>query len=76
MESRDRNDQVIDLTQGQEEENSKDSDSDDGDQVTETTEAKSEEGKQPVFHYEIFDRLGRLMSRQGAYGTPHQQLHL
>lgn len=42
----------------------------DGDQVTETEEAQSEEGKQPVFHHEIYDRLVNLMGRQGAYSIP------
>ena len=59
-----------------EEQGSKDEDNEDGDQVTETAEAQSEEGKQPVFHHEIYDRLVRLMSRQGACGTLHQQFHL
>ena len=43
-------------------------DSEEGDQVTETDLARSEEGKQPIFHHEIYDRLVNLMSRQGAYG--------
>ena len=42
----------------------------DGDHVTETEEAQSEEGKQPVFHHEIYDRLVNLMGRQGAYSIP------
>ena len=58
---------------GEEEESSKDEDNNDGDQVTETAEAQSEEGKHTVFHHEIYDRLVRLMTRQGAYGTLHQQ---
>ena len=62
--------------EGEEKESSEDEDNDDGDQVTETAEAQSEEAKQPVFHHEIYDRLVRLMSRQGAYGPLDQQLHL
>lgn len=52
---------MIDLLEGE------DDDSEDGDQVTRTGQAQSERGKQPVFHHEIYDRLVRLMSRQGAY---------
>ena len=48
----------------------------DGDQVTETEEAQSDEGKQPVFHHEIYDRLVNLMSRQGAYSISLQILLL
>lgn len=52
---------MIDLREGE------NGESKDGDQVTRTGVAQSERGKQPVFHYEIYDRLVRLMSRQGAY---------
>lgn len=48
----------------------------DGDQVTETEEEQSEEGKQPVFHHEIYDRLVNLMSMQGAYSISSQVLLL
>ena len=50
-----------------EEDDSEDEDSEDEDQVTETGEAQSELGKQPVFHHEIYDRLLNLMSSQGNY---------
>ena len=50
-----------------EDENEEDDDSEEGDQVTETGLAQSEDGKQPVFHHEIYDRLVNLMSRQGTY---------
>lgn len=53
-----------------------DSEDRDGDQVTETEEAQSEEGKQPVFHHEIYDRLVNLMSRQGAYSISLQPFPL
>ena len=45
------------------------------DQVVETEEAQSEEGQQPVFHHEIYDRLVNLMSRQGTYSI-HSQILL
>ena len=41
--------------------------SEDEDEVTETNDPRSEEGKEPVFHHEIYDRLVNLMSSQGAY---------
>ena len=41
--------------------------SEDEDEVTATNNARSEEGKEPVFHHEIYDRLVNLMSSQGAY---------
>ncbi len=67
-ERRERDDQeVIDLIEEDEEVNSEDSDSEDEDQVTETEQAKSKRGKAPVFHHEIYDRLVKLMSKQGAY---------
>ena len=61
--------EMIDLVEKAEEEegDSKDGDSNGGDQVTETGLAQSEPGKQPVFHHEIYHRLVNLMSRQGAY---------
>lgn len=55
---------MIDLVEEGEEEGG---DSEDGDQVTETGVAQSEQGKQPVFHHEIYERLVNLMNRQGAY---------
>ncbi|KAL9136168.1 MAG: hypothetical protein Q9175_002625 [Cornicularia normoerica] len=55
--------EMIDLVEEVEE----DGDSEDRDQVTETEVAESEQGKQPVFHHEIYDRLVNLMSRQGTY---------
>ena len=55
---------MVDAVEGGEED---DDDSEEGDHVTETGLAQSEEGKQPVFHHEIYDRLVNLMSRQGAY---------
>ena len=64
------------MMEGEEEDSSEDEESDDGDQVTETAVARSEEGKQPIFHHEIYERLVRLMKRQGAYRTLHQKLHL
>ena len=46
---------------------SEDGASEDEDEVTETNDARSEEGKEPVFHHEIYDRLVNLTSTQGAY---------
>lgn len=58
------NEEMVDLVEeGGEEEGESES----GDQVTETGVAQSEQGKQPVFHHEIYERLVNLMSRQGAY---------
>ena len=51
----------------QEEKSKRDEDSDDDDQVTETKTARSEQGKERVFHHEIYDLLVKLMSKQGAY---------
>lgn len=48
-------------------EGDEDDNSEEGDLVTESGLAQSEEGKQPVFHHDIYDRLVNLMSRQGAY---------
>ena len=62
--------------EGEEEESNQDEESDNGDQVTETAQAQSEAGKQPIFHHEIYERLVRLMRRQGFYRTLHQKLHL
>lgn len=61
----DRDEEMIDAVgeEGEEE----DGDSEEDDQVRETDEAQSEQGKQPVFHHEIYHRLVNLMSRQGAY---------
>ena len=63
--------EMIDLVEeeeeDEEEEASEDGASEDEDKVTETNEAESEEGKEPVFHHEIYDRLVNLMSSQGAY---------
>lgn len=55
--------EMIDLV----EEGGKDGDSEDADQVTETRVARSERGKQPVYHHEIYERLVNLMSSQGEY---------
>ena len=46
---------------------SEDEGMEDEDQVTETKVKDSDPGKQPVFHYEIFDRLVNLMRKQGTY---------
>lgn len=60
----------------EEQEASEDGGSEDEDEVTETNEAQSEEGKEPVFHHEIYDRLVKLMSSQGAYSKPFLFLFL
>ena len=55
------------MVEGDEEGSSEEEDGEDRDQVTETGEAQSERGKAPVFHHEIYHRLVKLMSAQGAY---------
>ena len=67
--------EMIDFVEGEEEEEeeveeeevSEDGASEDEDEVTETNDARSEEGKEPVFHHEIYDRLVNLASSRGAY---------
>ena len=62
-EGRDGDDvEMIDLVDGED-----DGDSEDADQVTETRVARSERGKQSVYHHEIYERLVNLMSSQGDY---------